>query len=450
MMIRQLTALVALLATANAWLPDESPKARMTSRGLELIPRAEQLESEAFNSTGSIDNSDSNTSRTRHRRWQPSRVPLRGVNLGSLFIYEPWLAMPEWRDPALMDCGDSKSEFDCVIRHGQQKANAKFAQHWQNFIPEADFDLMVAAGINTIRIPVGYWMYDDVIEPNSERFPRGGLEHLKRICGYASDRGLYVFLELHGAPGAQKAQEAFTGQYAPTPGFYNDYNYGRATKFLSWLTEVVHRTSEGADARMRSVGAIGVLNEPLSWESQVDSLRRKFYPDAYNAIRSKEAQLGVARNDALHVGFMNTLWGSGNPKEFLPGGHFSTIFEDHRYVKSDPWVPKTHEDYIRDACTNDRSSPGEDPTVVTEWSISPPDEGSSYWDYRGEQNKPFFRQWFRAAVIGYERSTLGWTFWTWRYQSDDWRWSYKGALDAGIIPWDLSTIAGSGACNGYV
>jgi len=45
---------------------------------------------------------------------------------------------------------------------------------------------------------------------------------------------------LHGAPGAQKAQEPFTGQYAPTAGFYNNYNYGRATQFLSWMTEVVH------------------------------------------------------------------------------------------------------------------------------------------------------------------------------------------------------------------
>ncbi|KAH7037723.1 glycoside hydrolase superfamily [Microdochium trichocladiopsis] len=443
-MLRQLTALAALLATANAWLPDESPKARMTSRGLELVPAAEQVNATEFEEAAIV-----NARNGKHRRWTPGRVPLRGVNLGSLFVYEPWLAEPEWKDASRMDCGDSKSEFDCVIRHGQTKANQKFQQHWQDFIPESEFDLMVAAGINTVRIPIGYWMYDAIIEPNSERFPRGGLEHLKRICGYASDRGFYIFLELHGAPGAQKAQEAFTGQYAPTPGFYNDYNYGRATQFLSWLTEVVHRTGEGSDDRMRNVGAIGVVNEPLSWENQVDSLRRKFYPDAYNAIRAKESQLGIPRNDALHVGFMNTLWGSGNPKEFLPSGAFSTIFEDHRYVKFDPSVPKTHDDYIRDACTNDRSSPGEDPTVVTEWSISPPDENTSYWD-RSDANKAFFQKWFRAAVIGYERFTLGWTFWTWKYQSDDWRWSYKGALDAGVIPWDLNTVASSGACNGYI
>lgn len=254
---------------------------------------------------------------------------------------------------------------------------------------------------------------------------------------------------LHGAPGAQKAQEAFTGQYAPTAGFYNDYNYGRATQFLSWMTEVVHKTGEGSDNRMRNVGTIGVLNEPLAWNDQVDSLRRQFYPKAYAAIRDKERQLGIPANDALHVGFMNTLWGSGNPKEFLPSGHFSTIFEDHRYVKYDTSVPKLHDDYIRDACTNDRSSAGEDPTVVTEWSISPPDENTSYWDRR-DANKAFFQRWFRAFVIGFERSTLGWTFWTWKYQSDDWRWSYKGALDAGVIPWDLNTIASSGACNGYI
>jgi len=435
-MLARLPALAALVASAHAWLPNEGPGARISSRSLELF-NVTETDLDASEHLGSND-----------RRWTPSRVPIRGVNLGSLFVYEPWLAEPEWKNANQMNCGDSKSEFDCVIKLGQSTANQKFQQHWQNFIPESDFDLMVAAGINTVRIPVGYWMYEAIID-QSERFPRGGLEHLKRICGYASDRGFYIWLELHGAPGAQKAQEPFTGQYAPTAGFYNNYNYGRATQFLSWMTEVVHKTSRGSDNRMRNVGTLAVLNEPLAWENQVDSLRSQFYPKAYTAIRDKERQLSIPANDALHVGFMNTLWGSGDPKQFLPSGHFNTIFEDHRYVKYDTSVPKLHNDYIRDACTNDRSSAGEDPTVVTEWSISPPDENTSYWD-RSDANKAFFEQWFRAFVIGFERSTLGWTFWTWKYQSDDWRWSYKGALEAGVIPRDLNSIASSGACNGFI
>lgn len=42
-------------------------------------------------------------------------------------------------------------------------------------------------------------------------------------------------MDLHGAPGAQVASNPDTGQYASTPGFFNQYNYGRALKFLGWM-----------------------------------------------------------------------------------------------------------------------------------------------------------------------------------------------------------------------
>jgi glucan endo-1,6-beta-glucosidase len=71
--------------------------------------------------------------------------------------------------------------------------------------------------------------------------------------------------------------QPFTGQYNPNADFYNDYNYGRAVEWLRWITEIVH-----TDDAYRSVGMIQVINEPLHWDSAVDSLRSSFYVDAYN------------------------------------------------------------------------------------------------------------------------------------------------------------------------
>ena len=42
------------------------------------------------------------------KRWLPGKTPIRGVNLGSQFIIEPWMASTEWNS---MGCGGSKSEF---------------------------------------------------------------------------------------------------------------------------------------------------------------------------------------------------------------------------------------------------------------------------------------------------------------------------------------------------
>lgn len=87
---------------------------------------------------------------------------------------------------------------------------------------------------------------------------------------------LLIQCSLHGAPGAQQTRQPFTGQYADTVGFYNDYNYGRAIEWLEWIVNIVHTTNE-----YRNVGMIELVNEPLNWDNAVDTLRSSYYPDAY-------------------------------------------------------------------------------------------------------------------------------------------------------------------------
>ena len=143
------------------------------------------------------------------KRWLPSTLPIRGVNLGSQFIVEPWMANDEWNS---MGCGDTASEFDCVSKLGQAQANTAWAKHWSTWITEDDISRMKSYGLNTIRIPVGYWIREDLVDSDSEHFPQGGLQYLERICGWASDAGFYIIIDLHGAPGAQVAGNADTGQ----------------------------------------------------------------------------------------------------------------------------------------------------------------------------------------------------------------------------------------------
>ena len=93
-------------------------------------------------------------------QWLPGNLPIRGANLGSLFIVEPWMASNQWSN--VIGCGDQKSEFDCVQHLGQSTANSKFAQHWSDWITQGDISTMVSYGLNTIRIPVGYWIWESL------------------------------------------------------------------------------------------------------------------------------------------------------------------------------------------------------------------------------------------------------------------------------------------------
>lgn len=74
---------------------------------------------------------------------------IRGVNLGSSFIIEKWMASGEWND---MGCGDYNSEWGCVKGIGQDAANKAFKKHWQTWIVQDDIKKMISYGLNTIRV----------------------------------------------------------------------------------------------------------------------------------------------------------------------------------------------------------------------------------------------------------------------------------------------------------
>ncbi|KAK3940397.1 endo-beta-1,6-glucanase [Diplogelasinospora grovesii] len=378
------------------------------------------------------------------KRWLPASGKIRGVNLGSLFVYEPWIASNTWTNT--MQCTGSgyNSEFDCMTKLGAGTGDATFQKHWNTWVTAADFDEMISYGLNTVRIPLGYWMDEGIVYWDSEHFPRGGADVLRTVCGWASDRGMYIILDMHGAPGAQVAQNSFTGQFASSPGFYQDYQFNRATSFLSWLRRFVHDNNE-----MRNVGMIEVVNEPLQNQgSQTQYMRQTYYPAAYNAIRSTEQSLGITPNNYVHVQFMNTYWGSGNPQQYLSNNYFAA-YDDHRYLK---WSPDasdvSHAGYLRVSCHDNRSGP-DSPTIVGEFSLSVPDNVQWNSDWAPSNNVAFYKQWFAAQVMSYETYAMGWVFWTWKSELGDYRWSYRDAVAAGVIPRDLNSIASSGACNGY-
>ncbi|GJC95730.1 endo-beta1,6-glucanase [Colletotrichum higginsianum] len=359
-----LLALAAVAHFSYAWLPSDGSRKLLDTRGFSLFDSQ---------NTSTIDDSDD-----IGKRWWTASGKIRGVNLGSLFVFEPWIANGEWNN---IGCGGQQSEFDCVMNTGQERSDAAFQKHWDTWITEGDLDEMMGYGINTIRIPLGYWLDETLVDKNSEHFPR-------------------------------------------SPGFYNDYQYGRSIKFLEFLRKLAHDHSE-----LRNVGTIQLVNEPTNWDSSVQSLRSTFYKNAYNAIRKVERDLGVTPNNYVHIQMMSSLWGSGNPVEFLDDTYF-TAFDDHRYLK---WankndVPWTHESYISTSCADNRNGDAAGPTIVGEWSISPPDEIESSDGWNRNTQKDFYRRWFAAQVLAYERSTAGWVFWTWKAQLNDYRWSYRGEL----------------------
>lgn len=343
----------------------------------------------------------------------PIPARMRGVNLGALFVFEPWIDEAEW---SRIGCGGQASEFDCGKALGQTGVNNAMKMHWESYYTQDDFTQMKALGLNSVRIPVGYWMREDIVDRASEPFPEGGFAYLVTICGWASDAGLTIIMDHHGAPGAQVASNADTGQNNPNPGFYTSANYERSYKFLEWMAQKIHTTPE-----MRNVAFLEILNEPEQ-NNAPTSMRQTFYPTAITRIRAAETALKVTAANQLNIMMMNKvcemparpvidmqliksqLWGSGDPKQYL-GSDTGLAFDDHRYLKWAYQQAQTKDAYMQTACSDNRGSPGETPTITAEWSMSAPLDGSQQsspeWDPK--KNVDWYLGWFSAATRNFEK-----------------------------------------------
>ena len=174
-------------------------------------------------------------------------VVLRGVNLGGWLIEEPWMMPLQTRPPdgsALPPLKDHAS-LGVILEErfgaaGAARVSAAFRDAWLN---EGDFDRMQKAGLNCVRLP---FLASQIAEP-------GTLAKIDQAITWASARGMYVILDMHGAPGSQSDQ-GHTGKADRNEFFKDPANVARAEAV--W-TQIARRYKDSP-----AVAGYDLLNEP--------------------------------------------------------------------------------------------------------------------------------------------------------------------------------------------
>lgn len=92
-------------------------------------------------------------------------------------------------------------------------ATTALTNHWNTWITEADFAAIAAAGLNHVRLPIGYWAFE--VGPG-EPYIQGQLAYLTKAITWATNNGLKLIIDLHGAPGSQNGFDN-SGHKVPTP-----------------------------------------------------------------------------------------------------------------------------------------------------------------------------------------------------------------------------------------
>ncbi|KAJ6520131.1 glycoside hydrolase family 5 protein [Mycena sanguinolenta] len=376
---------------------------------------------------------------------------VRGVNLGGWLVLEPWIT------PSLFSNTDNNNivdEWTFGSLQSKATATAALAAHWNTWITESDFAAIAAAGLNHVRLPIGYWAWD---VSGGEPYIQGQLVYLNNAVTWASNHGLKLIVDLHGAPGSQN-------------GFDNSGHRGDATwanagssgSNVQRTNAVIKKIAALYKNNPSVVPIIAPLNEPAGFDGgNWLAVIKQYWLDSYGNIRypfgtSAQSNTVVLIHDAFQP---LSYWNN-----FLTPPYQGVAMDTHIYtIFSQAEEQMTMSQHINTVCAKQSQLSSFDLWVIVgEWTPAHTDcaqdllgrgAGSRYdGSYPGSTRvgscsgltgkassfsssyKTFLRQSWEAQVISYEKGQ-GWIQWTWKTESAD-EWSYQAGLANGWIPQD--------------
>ncbi len=254
-------------------------------------------------------------------------MQVKGVNLGN------WLVLEKWMSPALFEGTTADDEYYLPTQLSREVYEARIKIHRSEYITERDFAAIKRMGLNTVRIPVPYFIFGD-------RPPFiGCIEELDRAFAWAEKYGLKILIDLHTAPLSQNGFD--------NGGLCGVCKWSQAPEEVDFVLDVLEKLAERYGQREGLLG-ITPINEPVTepmWSTMKVTERypavdkgmaegtapntieflQEFYTNAYHRIRKHMAE---DRYVVFHDAFRLHAW-----KGFLtqPGFH-NVVLDTHQYL----------------------------------------------------------------------------------------------------------------------
>ncbi|MCP2329301.1 aryl-phospho-beta-D-glucosidase BglC (GH1 family) [Hamadaea flava] len=303
----------------------------------------------------------------RHHRQvlDPAGEPilLRGVGLGNWWLPEGYM----WR---FGDAAASPRAIEKVIADliGEPDAQIFWRRYRDEYIGEADVARMAEEGWNSVRLPLNarYLMDDDGV------FDEDAFQLIDRFLDWCRRYGVYVVIDLHGAPGGQ------TGTNIDD----SPNNYPELFTTPRYQDDTVRLWREIARRYRHDpiVAGYDLLNEPLPREFQYK------YPQELIALY-KRLIAEIREVDPDHMMILEGSNWARNWSIFDELWDDNTLLQFHKY-----------------------------------WNSPDRDQITEYLDKREELDVPIYmgeggennNGWYQASFQLYEDYDIGWNFWTWK------------------------------------
>lgn len=252
---------------------------------------------------------------------------IKGVNLGN------WLVLEKWMSPALFQGTTAEDEYYLPTQLSPEVYEARIKIHRSEYITERDFVTIKSMGMESVRIPVPYFIFGD-------RKPFiGCIEELDKAFNWAEKYGLTILIDLHTVPLSQNGFD--------NGGISGVCKWAQNPDEVEFALSVLERLAKRYGNRKGLFG-IQPLNEPITENmgetmdvqnryAPVDTelakgsapitmkFLRQFYLDAYDRI---SAYMPKDKYVVIHDGFELMAW-----KDFMQEEKYSNVILDtHQYL----------------------------------------------------------------------------------------------------------------------
>lgn len=334
-------------------------------------------------------------------------LQLKGINAGQILLQEGWMS-PFATEPEKNEDGSYKKDGDGNILYPEfteeefragMAANPNLADYTydelmniyrQNFFTAEDFRIIKEElQFNTIRFPIYY--LDILNEDLTRKSEEDAFAYIDWFVEQAAANGLYIVLDLHGAPGSQNGYEHSGAASKEANLWHSEENINATIDIWQFISDHYTKTRPDLGAW---IATYDILNEPTYRTGGTTTKECwEVFDQIYDVIRA---------NNDNHVVTMEGCWGFNtlpNPKKY---GWENVQYEYHWYNFWDAAVPYGFYFIYQDFANIGRNY--EVPTYIGEFSVF---EDRENW---AKELAMFDERYYSWTIWNYKTTVTGW--WT--------------------------------------
>ncbi|WPK23269.1 hypothetical protein PUMCH_000504 [Australozyma saopauloensis] len=387
-----------------------------------------------------------------------------GVNLGGCFVREKWM----FENSMMGDEWNHKTELQAlkleVGARNHDGARDFLENFWRGFMNDGDWDWIRSKGMNSVRVPIGYWNIDGGNFTGGTKFApyadiyRNSWQIFKSHFIEAAARfNISVLVDVHALPGGANA-DSHSGEEHTADFWWDEGKQGLMVDAVRFIA----RDLRGYN----NISGIQIVNEAMDVKPK-DSLYR-YYERAMRAIREEDNSVPVVISDGWwtpnFTGWIKNLQGDDQNFGFILDAHCYRMVTGEDKGKS---AQQITDDLEGDFVNGSKFITDEEKKVVDlmlgeftcvlsgeSWSHSGVNPGERNDPGRRELAARFGRKQIELAL---KRTPAAIYFWSYKFPYDWGEWDarevfngYIGAPSVSMPPGGLFEELRDGEYNGHI